>query len=643
MGLAAMGSRGRRRPRRGAATAASVVGCVGLAAVLATAMARLHSVAAPGPAMAYPAASPAADPGSRATPAAAFRKRPLTFAPDPGRAGAALGRADAGAGYFAAGPGFGFRFTSRGATLAFIRSGSPADRATVRIGFVGANPDVAIRPSGRRRGTLNALVGDRAEWRRGVPTYGHIAYHAIWPGIDLVNGDGTRLGLAFYVRPGADIRAIRLRYTGADHVAADTRGRFLIDTPLGVLAGTRPTVSQRVRGRRVAVASRYAPRGPAQRYGLAVAGGYDHRRPLRIDSRLTYSTLLGGASGEEGHAIAVDGAGAAYITGLTASPDFPTTAGAFAPMYNGGDADVFVTKLNPSGSGLAYSTLLGGSASDSANGIAVDGDGNAYVTGATVSGDYPTTPGAFDRTPNGDFDVFVTKLNATGSGLAYSTFLGGPGFETAAGVALGPGGSAFVTGVAGDGFPTTEGVFDPTPEGGDAFVTKLSSAGSALVYSTSLGGSAYDTGQGIAVDQDGAAYVTGFAGSEDFPTTAGAFDRASEDGDGFVTKLNASGSALAYSTDLGGSDFESANAIALDERGRAYVTGITHSDDFRTTPGAFDRTFNDPPTAEGATLSSAGSPPPVRAFRTRRTWAARASIPASASRSTPTTEPSSPG
>jgi hypothetical protein len=318
---------------------------------------------------------------------------------------------------------------------------------------------------------------------------------------------------------------------------------------------------------------------------------------------LVYSTFLGGSDGEEGRGIAVDTAGSAYVTGVTASADFPTTPGAFATTLNGG-SDAFVTKLNAAGTALVYSTFLGGSGSEGvigfiaqSGGIAVDAAGNAYVTGTTPSADFPTTPGAFDTTFNGLLDAFVTKLNAAGSALVYSTFLGGSSQEDGVGIAVDAAGNAYVTGnTASVDFPTTPGAFDTTFNGGsDAFVTKLNAAGTALVYSTFLGGSGAEgvLGGSIAVDSAGNAYVTGFTSSADFPTTPGAFGTTLNGaGDAFVTKLDATGTALVYSIFLGGSGLEEGGAIALDPAGNAYVTGLTSSADFPTTPGAFDTTYN---------------------------------------------------
>jgi hypothetical protein len=315
-------------------------------------------------------------------------------------------------------------------------------------------------------------------------------------------------------------------------------------------------------------------------------------------SELVYSTFLGGTNPDSGEGIAVR-EGKAYVTGYTESDNYPTTTGAYDFSFNGGFTDAFVTKLNASGSALAYSTFLGGTSPDFGFGIAVDGEGRAYVTGSTSSPDYPTTRGAFDRTFTGASNTLVTKLNASGSALVYSTYLGGSGGgDAGSGIAVDTTGRAYVAGQTSSvDFPTTRGAFDRTLDRNfneDAFVTTLNASGSELVYSTFLGGRFRDWSNGIAVDGSGRAYVTGYTESDNYPTTPNAFDTTSDGfSDAFVTKLNASGSALAYSTFLGGSGMEQSFAIAVGERGRAYVTGLTiDSNDYPTTPGAFDDTYS---------------------------------------------------
>jgi len=325
---------------------------------------------------------------------------------------------------------------------------------------------------------------------------------------------------------------------------------------------------------------------------------------------LVYSTYLGGTSTEDSaNGIAVDAAGNAYVTGITASGDFPTTPGVFQPAnHTKVYTNAFVTKLNPTGTVLVYSTYLGGSSTDQAYSIAVDSSGSAYVTGTAISRDFPTTPGAVQPTtkafPQKMFpgNAFVTKLNPTGTAPAYSTYLGGTqGGDKGTGIAVDNNGNAFITGITFSAdFPTTPTAFQPTYPAGiyspTSFVTKLNSVGTALVYSTYLGGSdaAGDMTNGIAIDNSGNAYVAGRANSSDFPTTPGAFQRArksTHSSIGFVTKLNFTGTALLYSTYLGGgnSSGDGANAIAVDGDGDAYVAGNSTNPDFPTTPGAFQR------------------------------------------------------
>jgi hypothetical protein len=321
-------------------------------------------------------------------------------------------------------------------------------------------------------------------------------------------------------------------------------------------------------------------------------------------SELTYATYLGSVNVDEGYAVAVDGVGSAYVMGRTESSGFPTTLGAFDTSYNGG-GDAFVVKLNPTGSALVFATFLGGGDAEWANAIAVGEAGSAYVTSFTRSGDFPTTPGAYDTSFSGGdcggylcSDAFVAKLNLTGSELAYATYLGGSRGDSGEGIAIDGAGSAYVTGNTGStDFPATPGSFDTSYDGGDAFVVKLDPAGSALAYSTLLGGGSADYGGGITIDGPGSAYVTGNTASTDFPTTPGAYDSSYNGGsafggDAFVAKLNPIGSGLAYATFLGGAEDDRGRAIAVNGTGIAYVIGQTNSSGFPTTPGVIAPAFN---------------------------------------------------
>lgn len=301
---------------------------------------------------------------------------------------------------------------------------------------------------------------------------------------------------------------------------------------------------------------------------------------------LIYSTYLGGSGDDQGDGIAVDASGNAYITGYTESANFPTQ-NAYDATYNGG-GDAFVTKL--SDSSLVYSTFLGGNDYDLGQDIAVDSLGSAYIVGETYSTDFPTTPGAFDTSHNGDDDAFVTKFSPDGSSLVYSTFLGGINEDIGYGIAIDSSGNAYVVGQTySSNFPTTPGAYDTSYNGNyDVFITKLSSLGNSLVYSTYLGGSGSDKGFGIAIDPVGSAYVTGETYSPNFPIQNAYDPIYNGAGDAFVAKLSSAGASLNYSTFLGGSNYDRSLDIAVDPWGSAYVTGETYSTNFPTTPGAYD-------------------------------------------------------
>lgn len=310
-------------------------------------------------------------------------------------------------------------------------------------------------------------------------------------------------------------------------------------------------------------------------------------------ANLAYSTYLGGSDYDYSLAVAVDAAGNAFVSGYTDSGNFPTTVGAFDTSWNA--RDVFVTKLNTAGANLAYSTYLGGTNEDMGTGIAIDGAGSAYVTGFTFSDDFPTTPGAYDTSREAFHDSFVTKLDAAGASLVYSTYLGGNNSDNAQDIAVDTSGSAYVTGYTDStNFPTTPGAFDTSWNGDlDVFVTKLNVAGSNLAYSTYLGGNSPDFAQGITVDVTGSAYVAGHTFSSDFPTTAGAYDTSwNNSADAFVTKFSSTGSSLSQSTFLGGTNDDVGVGIAVDVSGNAYVVGYTFSSDFPTTIGAYDTTLS---------------------------------------------------
>jgi hypothetical protein len=487
-----------------------------------------------------------------------------------------------------------------------------------------ANPAAKVTGVDELAGTSNYFIGnDPAKWRTNVPTYAKVKYEGIYSGIDLVYyGNQRQLEYDFIIAPGANPSRIQFDIRGAKRIRQDGNGELVFRVGEDEIRWHKPVVYQEKGGTRQEIAAHYAVTD-TNRVGFEVAK-YDASRPLYIDP-LIYSTYLGGSNVDVGYGIAVDSSGNAYVTGYTNSTDFPFTSGAFQTACGSPSSceNAFVAKIGPTGSALVYSTYLGGSGGDYAQGIAVDSSGNAYVTGQTQSTNFPVTPGAFQTIFGGSSDAFVTKLNSTGSALVYSTYLGGSVWDDGRGIAVDSAGNAYVTGdTDSTNFPVTPSAFQTTCAGNcaagyyDAFVSKLNPTGSALVYSTYLGGSNEDYGLGIAADSAGDAYVTGYTESTDFPITSGAFQTTCANPsycmNAFVTEINPTGSALVYSTYLGGSgDGDGGASVAVDSaRGNAYIAGWTHSTNFPVTPGAFQTICGNPSSCENAfvtKLNSTGS------------------------------------
>ncbi len=454
-------------------------------------------------------------------------------------------------------------------------------QTVLRMKLVGSNPAPNVMGLDELPGKSNYFIGnDPKKWRTNVPTYARVRHKDVYPAVDLVYyGDQRQLEYDFVVSPGADPKAITLAFEGAEKLEIDDRGDLLLHTAGGEIRLHKPLIYQGINGAKQPIPGRYVLKDKHQ-VGFSVAA-YDLSKPLVIDPVLNYSSYLGGSATDEGFAIAVDATGNAYVTGSTGSVNFPTTMGAFQTAF-GGFKDAFVTKVNAAGSGLAYSTYLGGSLDDQGQSITVDSAGNAYLTGFTSSTNFPTAS-PVQASTGGGYDAFVAKVDPSGSTLVYSTYLGGNSDDRGRGIAVDGTGNTYVTGrTFSANFPTTNplqaafgGVFD-------AFVTKLNAAGSALVYSTYLGGTNDDRGQSIAVDTAGNAYVTGTTFSADFPTASPLQAAFGGDRDAFVTKVNSAGSVLVYSTYLGGSGRDEGHGIAVDSAGSPYVTGSTQSNNFPT-------------------------------------------------------------
>jgi hypothetical protein len=326
------------------------------------------------------------------------------------------------------------------------------------------------------------------------------------------------------------------------------------------------------------------------------AGGRDAEESLLIDPVLHWATYAGGSAYEWAYAVARESDGSVVVAGETTSSDFPVTAGVFDPTYNGfgpPTSDVFVARIAPDGRSAIYATYLGGSSGDRPFGLAGNGQGEVVVVGNTMSANFPTTSGAYSRVLQGSSDVFVTRLNASGSALVFSTLLGGSDTETGEAVALDASGSAWVAGVTSSPtFPTTAGALQSARSGtSDAFVVRLAPDGGSLLASTLIGGSDGDVAKAVAVAPSGGVHVGGVTSSPNFPTTSGAAQRVLRgSSDAFLCHLSADLATLSMSTLIGGASGDVGEAVAAGVGGLPVLAGVTSSSDFPTTPGAFQRT-----------------------------------------------------
>ncbi len=513
-----------------------------------------------------------------------FGKLPLTFEEN-------RGQAHADARFVARGPGYSLLLTASGNEIA-LRNEEKA--ISIRTRLLNANLDPHIEGEQGLTGKVHYLRGSEpSRWLTDVPTYGRVKYQGVYDNVDLVYyGNQSQLEYDFVVHPGGDPKSIVLGFDGADDLSLDGGGNLVLRSHGSELIQQKPVLYQYDGGQRREIQGGY--RIDEDNEVTFDVGAYDPAETLVIDPILTYSSFLGGTDGDEvGRGVATDAAGNVYLTGSTTSTDFrtaaPYQATASTPDPELGFSDAFVTKLNAAGTALVYSTYFGGSSDDDARAIALDSSGNVVIAGMTESSNLPTTTGALRTTCNTSAggtctDAFVSKLNSTGSALVYSTYLGGNGDDEARGVAIDTTGNAYVAGkTLSTNFTTTAGAFSTNSVLG-GFVTKFSPTGS-VVYSTYFGvdGGATEV-RGIAVDSAGSAFITG---STPASATTGT--------DVFVTKLNSAGTAALYSQFVRGARDEAGHAIAVDSTGQAYVTGQTSSINFTTTTGAAQRTFGGGP------------------------------------------------
>ncbi len=401
---------------------------------------------------------------------------------------------------------------------------------TLHFEFLGADSRAAVSGAGELTGKVNYLLGnDPAQWRSGVSLFTQVRVGEIYPGVDLVYyGNQQRLEYDFVVAPKTDPRAISLHVTGADNIRVDAQGDLVFTLGRDEIRQPKPLIYQTVAGMRKEIPGGYRLTDK-QTFAFQI-GDYDCELPLVIDPVLSYSTFFGGTGNDIGWDIALDTNGFVYVAGETMSAGL-ATPGAFQTTNRlgtqfGGDA--FIAKLDNLGTTLSYLTYLGGKGDDAALGLAVDGAGSAFVTGFTSSTNFPLASALrtnLSGTKDPTFgvyplDAFVTELNTNGTALVFSTYLGGSADDEGIGIAVDPAGNVYVTGfTASTNFPTAGASRTNYNGGRDAFVSKLNPGGSAFVYSIYLGGTNADNGESIVADAAGNAYVTGFTGSTNFPNT----------------------------------------------------------------------------------------------------------------------------
>jgi len=538
----------------------------------------------------------------------AYGKLPLTFEQN-------SGQTDARVKFLARGAGYTVFLTDHDATLRLMQPSAegakPGTEAVVRLSLAGANSHPVAHAVDQQAGHANYFVGnDPQKWRSNVPEFARVKFDAVYPGIDLVYyGTQGRLESDYVVSPGADPKRIALRVEGSDRVRLNSDGDAILSTAAGEVSLHQPRAYQQTEAGRTEVAANYTQLASGA-LGIRV-GAYDSTLPLVIDPVVGYATYLSGSNSiTTGNAIAVDSAGNTYIVGTTGATDFPTTPSTFQSTRTGTNGNAFVTKLDASGTALAFSTYLGGSGQtgkfDNATGVAVDASGNVYITGSTPSTDFPVTSGtAYQLVNNGTpSNGFLTELNSIGASLMYSTYIGGSGNDSCAAIALDSNGNAYVTGSAtSTNFPVTPATAIQTAgqSTGLAFISRFNTTFSgtgSLIYSTLLGGTSSNQGTGIAVDASFNAYITGQTTSTNFPVTASAFQSTLKGtaGNAFVARVDTTtANNLVYATFLGGTATGSGsgdigNAIALGPSSNVFVTGNTKTTDFPVTSGVLQST-----------------------------------------------------
>ena len=506
------------------------------------------------------------------------------------------GQADPAVAFVSHGAGYSLLLSQQQVILNLNRAGTVPDTARViRTSFLHANPNAILAGEQKLHGISNYLIGaDRSRWLTNIPNFARVQYRALYPGVDLVYyGKQSHLEYDFQLAPHANAADIRFAVSGAKPKVSAS-GDLILDAGAGLnneggsIAWRRPVAYQIIAGERREIPCSYVVSGNVVHFALAA---YDHEHPLTIDPPLVWGSFLGGTSYETVSGVRVDAAGELVVAGQTNSTNFPTTAGAYSRHLKGSQAsgveNAFVSKFSPDGSSLIYSTYVGGSSSVDTVGLAVDAQGNAYVSGSSQAVDFPFTAGSY-RSPL--YNGFLFKLNATGTSLIYSmqSLANGP-------VAVDSSGDAYVAGpwlVGSAAYPFTPGAYQNQLVSGKYYVSvaKYNSAGTALDYAAMIGSAGTQYITGIAVDSLGEASITGISYTLNYPPPGYPVTSGEPKGDGadaLVTKFNASGTALVYSALLNGSQ---GFGISADAAGDVVVVGDA-SPALPTTPNAYEPTF----------------------------------------------------
>ncbi len=498
------------------------------------------------------------------------------------------------------------KFTARADNYRVLLTAAGAELSgerTVSMSLLNSNPKAEIFGNDAIACRTSYFLGNRKQnWRTGIPNYARVRYAGVYPGIDLVYySAGRELEYDFVVGAGADPNRIRVRFEGVDHMSVSPEGDLMVETGGVTLIEHRPAVYQQLPGS----ARRQIP-GKFTLLGKNVVGfevaSYDPSRTLTIDPVLTYGTMLGSSGLDSVAGVKVDANGIIYVAGYLSNADFPSGASAYQSVVTG-SPNLFIAEIDPKASGpnsLLYFTYIGGSGSDMANDMAIDGSGNVYVTGTTTSVDFPTTSNAPQPGLAGgaSTDAFVLKFfpNTTdGIGaLFFSTYLGGSGLDIAYGIGVDQKGLVYVTGTTqSTDYPVTPTAYQTILYGdSDTFLAQIDPVGGAILYSSYMGGESIDQARAIVVAPDGFVYTAGDTNSTMFPQEGNSYQPTFlGGGDMFLAKwdLTKSGEAsVPYTTYLGGSKLDAARSMALDPTGKLLLTGYTLSPDFMITPDALN-------------------------------------------------------